>query len=223
MDVSQAVMARRSVRAFLDRPVDPQVLREVLDRAARAPSGGNLQPWRLYVVGGAAMAELKQRMVERLAREPDHDPIEIEAYPSPLGEPYRTCRYRVGEQLYALLGIERHDKAGRLRQFAKNFAFFGAPAAVFCYIDRQMGLAQWADLGMYLQTVMLLLTERGLDSCPQAAWSRFATTIADFLHPPAEWMLYSGLAVGYADPDAVVNGLVTERLPLDDFATFVGI
>lgn len=222
MNVSEAVDSRRSVRAFLERPVEPALLREVLGLAARAPSGGNLQPWRLYVLSGAALQRLKDAMQQRLARQPSPDlPLDYEIYPSPLGEPYRSERFAIGEAMYAELGIAREDKARRLQWFANNYRFFGAPAALFCYVDRGMGRPQWADLGMYLQTVMLLLRERGLDSCAQEAWSVYHGEVAKRLSPPDEWMLFCGMAIGYADPDAAVNRLRSRRLPLEQFVQFV--
>ena len=218
MNVSEAVDSRRSVRAFLNQPVDLGMLREVLERAARAPSGGNLQPWRLYVLSGDALSRLKDAMQLRLNTRPTPDlPVDYEVYPSPLGEPYRSERYAVGEAMYAELGIAREDKAGRLQQFASNYRFFGAPAALFCYVDRGMGPPQWSDLGMYLQTAMLLLRERGLDSCAQECWSVYHREVAAQLSPPAEWMLFCGMAIGHADPDAPVNRLRSRRLPLDQF------
>jgi nitroreductase len=223
MNVSQAVRGRRSIRAFLDRPVDGAVLREVLELAARAASGGNLQPWRLFVLGGEPLAEFKQIMQQRLSTGPTREPADYEIYPPNLWEPYRSERYVVGEQMYALLGTPREDKAGRMRQFARNYAFFDAPAALFCYVDRRMGPPQWSDLGMYLQTLMLLLQERGIDSCAQECWSVYPQTVAKFLQPPPDWMLFCGMAIGYADPDAPVNQLQTRRLPLQDFASFRGI
>lgn len=220
MNVSEAVATRRSVRAFLDKPVPGQILREVVEQAARAASGGNLQPWRIYVLAGEPMAEFKKVMERRLATGPTSDPTEYEIYPADLWDPYRTERYAVGEEMYALLGTPRTDKPGRLRQFARNYQFFGAPAGLFCYVDRRMGKPQWSDLGMYLQTVMLLLRAHGLDSCAQECWSVYPRTVGEFLDPPEELMLFCGMSIGYADPDAPVNRLRTRRLPLDQFATF---
>ncbi|MGQ0697651.1 MAG: nitroreductase [Panacagrimonas sp.] len=223
MNVSEAVRTRRSVRAFLDRPVDGAVLREVLDLAARAASGGNLQPWRLFVLGGEPLAALKSRMKTRVYEQPASEPLDYDIYPPNLWDPYRTERYVVGEEMYGLLGVGREDKIGRMRQFQRNYEFFGAPAALFCYVDRRMGRPQWSDLGMYMQTVMLLLRERGLDSCAQECWSVYPRTVAEFLDPPGEWMLFCGMAIGHKDPDAPVNRLETRRLPLDEFANFRGI
>lgn len=222
MTVTEAVQSRHSIRAFLDRPVDPATLREAIQLAARAPSGGNLQPWRVFVLSGEPMARFKGLVQERLRSSPDPDPEEFAIYPTGVGEPYRTNRFRTAEALYGVLGIDRKDKAARRAQFARNFDFFGAPAALFLYLDRRMGQPQWADLGMYLQTLMLLLQERGLATCAQECWTAYHRTVGGFVGAPAEWMLFSGLAIGYADPAAPVNGLVTERMALEEFATFLG-
>lgn len=223
MDITEAVASRRSVRAFLDTPVPADVLRQVVEQAARSASGGNLQPWRVFVLAGDPLAQFKKVMEQRLATGPSTDPVEYEIYPADLWEPYRSERYVVGEEMYALLGTPRTDKPGRLRQFARNFQFFGAPVALFCYVDRRMGRPQWSDLGMYLQTLMLLLRGHGLDSCAQECWSVYAKTVGEFLQAPQELMLFSGMAIGYADPQAPVNRLRTRRLPLDQFATFRGL
>lgn len=223
MNVTEAVRSRRSVRAFLDTPVPGNVLREVVELAARAPSGGNLQPWKLYVVGGEVLARIRALVAERQRRaDPDERP-EYAIYPPNLWEPHRTTRFEVGEQLYGALGIPREDKLGRLQQFARNFEFFGAPAALFCYIDRRMGPPQWSDLGMVLQTLMLLLRERGLDSCAQECWSIYPKTVGSVLQPPEELMLFCGMAIGYADETAPVNGFRSKRLALDAFAQFLGV
>jgi nitroreductase len=223
MNVSDAVRTRKSVRAFLDRPVPAETLREVLELAARAASGGNLQPWRLFVLAGEPLAEFKAIMRKSLNKAPNPADAEYEVYPANLWEPYRTERYVLGEQMYELLGVPREDKFGRLKQFARNYEFFGAPAALFCYIDRGMGRPQWSDVGMYLQTVMLLLRERGLDSCAQECWSVYQKQVGEFLNPPREWMLFCGMSIGYADPDAAVNRLESRRLPLEQFASFRGL
>jgi nitroreductase len=222
MKVSEAVRSRLSVRAFLDNPVPLDVLRGVLELAARAPSGGNLQPWRLHVLSGRALEEFREIMRQRLVRDPSPDPLEYHIYPANLWEPYRTQRFRVGEMMYALLGIPREDRDARLRWFANNYEFFGAPVGLFCLIDRKMGQPQWSDLGMYLQTVMLLLREHGLSSCPQECWSRYNRVVREFLGAPEELMLFCGMAIGYADETSAVNRLASERMSLDDFASFHG-
>lgn len=217
MDVTDAVHRRSSIREFMPTPVGDDELRALLADASRAPSGGNLQPWRVYVVNGPSMARLR----EYLATQPPLEPTEYDIYPSELVEPYRTNRFTVGEQMYALLGIERDDKVGRFAQFARNADFFGAPAAVFCFVDRRMGPPQWSDLGMFLQTLMLLAVERGLATCAQEYWSVRHGAIRSFVGAPDEEMLFCGVSIGHADPDAVINSLRSERMPVEEWARFV--
>lgn len=216
MNVTEAVTSRRSVRAFLPEPVDSGLIARLLTTASRAPSGGNVQPWRIYVLNGESMARFREFLAER-----PPGPAAYDIYPSPLGEPYRSSRFKVGEDLYAIIGIPREDKAGRLAQFAKNLDFFGAPAAIFCFIDRQMGPPQWSDLGMFLQTFMLLAQEAGLDTCPQEAWAVHEKAVSEFVGAPPEERIFCAVAIGSADPDAPINALKTEREPLDAFARFV--
>ncbi len=223
MDVSEAVASRRSVRGFLDRPVDPAVLRQIVEKASRAPSGGNLQPWHIDVVGGDALAGLKRIMQSRIMELPKGEPTEYDIYPRELPEPYSKYRFAVGEELYRALGIPREDKMRRLMWFARNFQFFGAPVALFCTVRRTMGPPQWSDLGMYLQTLMLLLREAGLDSCPQECWAIYPATIRDFLAIPEDRMLFTGMAIGYIDEADPANAARAARAPLEDFATFRGI
>lgn len=223
MKVSEAVDSRKSVRQFLPDPVDPAVIRAVLERAARAPSGGNLQPWHVHVVGGESLARLKAIMAQRVVQAPEGERAEYDVYPRDLGSPYRERRFQVGEDLYRSIGIAREDRPGRLRQFARNYAFFDAPLALFCSVDRQMGPPQWADLGMFLQTVMLLLREAGLHSCAQECWARYAQTVGEFLALPAQRMLFSGLAIGHEDSAAPINQWRSARVPLAEFVQFDGV
>lgn len=222
MKVSEAVATRRSVRAYTDQPVPPEILREVLANAARAPSGGNLQPWRIYALAGEPLAELKAAIKLRLRTRPTPPKPEYMVYPPALTEPYRSQRLAIGETMYTLLGIPRENKLGRLQWIQNNFDFFGAPVGLMCFIDRQMGPPQWSDLGMYLQTVMLLLREHGLDSCAQEAWSLYHDTVREVLAPQDELMLFCGMAIGYADRSVPLDRLHAERAPLDAFATLRG-
>ena len=222
MDVYQAVDQRASVRGFTDRAVDREVIERVLRAASRAPSGGNLQPWKFYVLTGGALETVKRRVGERVAGRDVPDAPEYPIYPHPLTSPYRDRRFACGELLYSALQIPREDKDGRLRQFAHNFEFFGAPVGAFCYIDRQMGSPQWSDVGMYLQTVMLLLEAEGLSSCAQEAWSVYHRTVAEVVGPPEELMLFCGMAIGYRDVDNPANSVRMERAPLEESVSFVG-
>lgn len=223
MLVSEAVATRRSVRGFLPDPVDPAVIRRVLEQASRAPSGGNLQPWHIDIVAGAPLAELKALMMTKVAENPKGEPTEYDIYPKELPERHAGYRFEVGEDLYGALGIPRESKRERLMWFARNFQFFGAPLALFCTVARTMGPPQWSDLGMYLQTVMLLLREEGLDSCPQECWAIYPETMRAFLGTPPERMLFTGMAIGFKDPADPANALVTRRAPLADYASFRGL
>lgn len=217
MQVSEAVEQRKSIRAFLDKPVGNDLVAELLRKAARAPSGGNVQPWRVYVLNDEQMGVFKETVAADKSREtPAYD-----IYPPSLGEPYRSSRFKVGEDMYALLGIPRDDRAGRLKRLFENYQFFGAPAGFFCYVDRQMGPPQWSDLGMFLQTFMLLATEAGLGTCAQEAWATRPQLVGDFLRVPDELSIFCGMAIGYTDESAPVNTLYSDREPLENFATFV--
>jgi nitroreductase len=197
-----------------------EVLERVLSAAAWAPSGSNLQPWRIYVVTGQPLARLKKIAVERVAAGDPWDEREFEMYPRDLKSPYGERRSAFGKQRYSALGITRDDWEARQRAAIANWDCFGAPAALFCYIDRDLGRPQWADLGMYLQTVMLLLRAEGLHSCPQMAWSQVRETVADAVSPPEELMLFCGMSIGYED--SAVGYVRTGRAPVDDTVTFVG-
>ena len=221
MSVSEAVFNRKSIRAFLDTPVDDQLIKDVLSKAARAPSGGNVQPWRLYVLNGDSYARFRAIMDKKLEANEMGDTPEYDMYPPKLKAPYRDTRFKLGEDMYAFLGIKREEKLKRIEWLKNNQRFFGAPAALFCYVDRVMGLPQWADLGMYLQTAMLLFQEVGVDTCAQESWIRWHTTVSEFVGAPEELMMFCGMAIGYKDPDAPVNSLFADREPLEKFAKFV--
>ncbi len=216
MNVTDAVNARRSIRAFRPDPVDDETIARLLTVASRSPSGGNVQPWRIYVVNGDSMARFREFLQDR-----PPGALAYDIYPQGLTEPYRSSRFKVGEDMYATLGITRDDKPGRFAQFAKNLDCFGAPAAIFCFIDRQMGPPQWSDLGMFLQTFMLLAQEAGLDTCPQEAWAVHEEAVSEFVGAPEEQRIFCGVAIGHADWDHPINSLVSDREPLEVFARFV--
>lgn len=220
MNVYEAVRSRRAVRAFSEEPVPPGVLERVLAAAAWTPSGSNIQPWHIYAVTGAPLAQLKKVAVERVMAGDPWDEREFQMYPPDLPSPYRDRRSRFGKERYAALGIAREDWEARQRAAIGNWDCFGAPAALFCFIHRGMGRPQWADLGMYLQTVMLLLRDEGLHSCPQMAWSQVRTSVEEALAPPAELMLFCGMSIGFEDPAA--DCARTQRAPLDETVTVVG-
>jgi nitroreductase len=222
MDVREAVASRFSCRAFLHTPVPDATVKDIVEAAARAPSGGNLQPWRVHALMGAPLAALKDTIVPRAQQTPRGEGAEYAVYPPDLAEPYWGRRFAVGEQLYASLGIARADKPARYRQFARNAEFFGAPVALFVSVDRSMGAPQWSDLGMFVQTIMLLARAYDLHTCAQEYWTSWHKTLGSFLKlSPAE-MLFCGIALGYADPDVAINQWRSPRESLAAFARFDG-
>jgi len=223
MDVFEAVATRYSCRAFLPKPVPEQTVRDIVERAARAPSAGNMQPWRVYALAGRRIEALKTLMAPRMANElPKGEGTDYTIYPQPLAEPYKTRRFQVGELLYKALRIPREDKPARYTQYARNYQFFGAPVALFFAREKAHGAAQWADIGGYLQTVCLLARGHGLHTCPQQAWVSFHKTVREFLNLPDHLMIYSGMALGHADESAVINSWRSPREPLDAYASFQG-
>jgi nitroreductase len=223
MNVTQAVQTRRAVRGYLDTPIDGETIRRILATAAKAPSGGNLQPWILHVVGGEKLLELKATMRSRIRDLPNGEETEYSIYPPNLWSPFRERRFELGESMYKEIGIGRDDKAGRMRSFARNYEFFGAPLALFCSLDRRMGPPQWSDVGMLLQTVMLLLREQGLHSCAQECWALYPRTVGKFLNLGPELMLFCGMAIGHEDTNDPINRLVSRRAPLEEPVRFLGI
>ncbi len=218
MNVSAACQHRTSIRAFTEKSVPEAVIREILELAHRGtPSGGNLQPWRVYALAGAPLRALKQTAAGTAPEKPEYD-----VYPPGLHDPYRSRRFVCGEDLYATLGIPREDKPARLRQLARNAEFFGAPIGLFFCIDRGLGAPQWSDVGMFMQTVMLLAVERGLDTCAQEYWALYPQTVAEALDLPDNLMLFSGMALGYADRTQPINRLRTRREPFEAYAALRG-
>ncbi|WP_157219686.1 nitroreductase [Flavisphingomonas formosensis] len=222
MDVIDAIRRRHATRAFLADPVDGDLLRELLSEAARAPSGGNLQPWRIVVLGGEPLrrfkAEVARRSAEGVRETPEH-PV----YPERLWEPFRGRRKAAGSGRYAALGHADGDPAALAALTERNQCFFGAPVALFFHLDRRLGAAQWTDLGLFLQSFMLLAVERGLATCPQAFWAGWPETVRAQLKLDPALILVAGMALGYPDYADPLVAVPTERVPLDDFATFDGI
>ena len=217
MNVTEAVYSRTSIRSFLEDPVSDELLKTLLEKASRAASGGNLQPWKIFIVNNSAMKDF----LEFQEGWTESEVPAYEIYPPKLKEPYRTSRFELGEQMYELLGIGRENKEARIAQVMENFRFFGAPCAFFCFIDRQMGPPQWSDLGMFLQTFMLLAKEAGLDTCAQEAWSMKHDSVSKFVKAEDSDMLFCGMAIGYRDDTATVNSLKSERRPLNEWAKFL--
>ena len=221
MSLSELLKTRISTRAFLDKPVSEAQIMEILDIARWAPSGGNLQPWRVHVVMGAARVRLIETVKKAIADAPLANEAEIDIYPPNLSEPWRTRRYEVGEALYEMLGIPRDDKPARIQQLLKNYEFFGAPVGLFFSLNRQFDKGQWAHLGMFMQSIALVATDMGLSTCMQEAWTARAKTVSAFLGLEETEQLYCGMALGDADPSAKENTLRSSRTPVSEFATFL--
>lgn len=219
MNVYEAVRSRRSVRCFLDRPVPAAVLTRVLSAAVRAPSGGNLQPWQVYVLSGRRLDDLKSRVRRRIAAGDSGDQLPVPPYPSQLPTIYAQRLYDMGARRYGAVGVAPDDKESRARVRAGNWECFGAPTALFCYLDAQMFPPQWMDAGTFLQSVMLLLRAEGLDSCPQIAWAEYHRSVADVIEPPNGQVLACGMSIGYADP--LEPEAPMPRAPLSETVTFV--
>jgi len=223
LTVTDALRQRISIRQFLPKPVPESLVRELLEVARWSPSGGNLQPWKLIAVAGAERAAvIAVAHAARLAPDaPSEEGSEL-VYPPNLWEPYRSRRYLIGEQMYALMGIPREDRAGRLAHVARNFEFFGAPVGIFFVIDRRMGRAQWAHLGMFMQSLALVALERGLGTCMQEFWGTVRESLHRHFALAATDLIYCGMSLGFADPAAPVNRLRSERAPVEDFASLRG-
>jgi nitroreductase len=218
VDVIQALQARRSVRAFLPQAPSAAQVQSLLEGAAQAASGGNMQPWRVLALTGEPLQQLLSAVA---AAEAEEGPANL-SYPANLWEPYRTRRFANGEDLYRTLGIPRENKAARLEQLAKNAEFFGAPVGVFICVEERMGYPQWADLGIYLQSLMLLAVEQGLATCPQGFWRRYTQTLTQALELPEGYRVAFGVALGYEDVQAPVNGLRATRAPWGEWGALRG-
>ncbi len=219
MDVTTALKTRITTRAFRPDPLQEALVREILDAARWSPSGGNVQPWKVIAVAGAE----KDTIIALAEANPGANEIgDRPVYPDNLWEPYRSRRFQVGEDMYALLGIPREDKPARLRRYRENFRFFGAPVSLFMVIDRRMGHGQWAHLGMFMQSIALAAIERGVASCMQEIWANHRLGLARHFALPETEMVYCGIALGYADETVAVNRLRSARAPVEEFATFKG-
>lgn len=219
MEVAEAVATRRSIRAFLDRPVPGATIRGVLDRARMAPSGCNFQPWEAIVLAGDPLRAFQDRLRQS---QPD-DPPEYDYSAPGSVDKYRARLRAIGAKMYGAMGVER-DNAEKRAEFARlNLVSFGAPVLLLCHFPKLMKAAQWSDVGMWLQTIMLLLRDEGLDSCPQEYMGNYGRTIRDHLGLSDDTLLFCGLAIGWRDPDAPINGFDRDRVPLEEQVTFLGL
>ena len=223
ISVSDALQRRISTRAFLGTPVSETQVRDLLTRASRSPSGGNLQPWQVNVVTGAA----RQRVIEAVQASQAQNPLgetelEYQVYPKPIIDPWRARRFACGEAMYASIGVPREDKTARLLQFARNFEFFGAPVGLFVSLHKSMQPGQWSDCGMFIQSFVLAAEEAGLATCCQEFWAAFPKAVKGAVGIGGDYTLFCGIALGHADPDAPINTTRTARAGVDEFARFEG-
>ena len=217
--VTDALDTRITVRQFLDTPVSDEMLRAVLSKAMRSPSGGNLQPWKIHVMTGETLANFKKDASEITLAGKMEEPTHA-AYPSPLWEPQRSWRYKLGEDMYGLIGIPRENKMGRLVWLAQNAKFFDAPVGLIITGDKRLAAPQHMDIGILLQSIMLLAREAGLHTAPQGWWRNWTSVCHKYLDIPEEEEVLVGMAIGYGDPDAKVNNLYADRADLDEVTTF---
>ncbi len=218
--VEEAIRGRKSTRAYLKKPVPREIIARILTTAGRAPSGSNIQPWKVHVVDGKARDELVADLLHR------YDTVgegtrEYDYYPVKWYEPYLARRRACGWGLYSTMGITRDDKAGMHAQRRQNYEFFGAPAAFIFTIDRQLEQGSWLDTGMFIQSIMIAARQFGLETIPQAALANFHEVLRERLAIPQDQMVICGMGIGYPDADAKVNSFTTEREPLENFVTWV--
>jgi len=221
--VDEAITSRRSIRKFIDAPVSRDDIEHLLAVASRAPSGTNMQPWRVTVLGGDKKDEVQRALLAAY-----HDPAtdhgaEFSYYPTEFPEPYKTRRRTVGWGLYGKLGIAKGDKDKMLAQQARNYLFFDAPVGIIFTIDRVLEIGSWLDYGMFLQNIMVAARGRGLDTCPQVSFARYHKILREHLDIPDEQVVMCGMSIGYADQSAPENQLVTEREPVEGFTRFLGL
>jgi len=222
MTVSDAVATRRSVRAFTDKPVERELLMRVLEKAQYAPSGGNTQPWNAHVLTGAPLKALFDRIAQDVPKGRAAFAPEYHVYPPELEGAYEERRFGIGETMYQALDIPREDRAKRLMWFANNFRAFGAPVLMLVHTPKYMGPPQWSDIGMWMQTLGLLLREEGLDTCFQEAWAVYSPQIREMVEIPGDHIFFCGIAIGYRDLDAPVNTFEVPRAPIDEVIRWVG-
>jgi len=222
LSVAEALKNRVSVRAFTADPVDEATVRALLDTARWAPSGSNIQPWRVIAVAGTAKEAVTHLARKRLAENPEGEEGDFPVFDRKIGEPYRSRRLQVAAERYALLGVAHDDRAARLRIVARNYDFWGAPVGLFFIIDRSMGHSQWAHLGMFMQSVALLAHAEGLSTCMQEAWAMVRNSMHSHFGLPGNELIYCGMALGHADRSDPVNRFRSKRAAIDEFATFSG-
>ncbi|MEH2470080.1 nitroreductase [Nitrobacteraceae bacterium AZCC 2161] len=220
--VDSTIKRRFASRSFTSRPVPRQMVADILDVARFAPSGANIQPWRVYVVGGAKKDEISRALLKAHEEARDRHSSEYQYYASPLPEPYASRRDQFGRLFYGSLGIQQSDTVGRARQTSKNYAFFGAPVGLIIAIDRRLQVGSWLDLGMFIQNVMIAAGARDLQTCPQETFSKYHALLRTLLPIPPEEMVVCGMSIGFAEDESVSAGSLMPKAAVGEFAQFVG-
>ena len=220
MNVSEALKKRKAVRAYTEQTVDQALLEQVLSSAGHAPSGVNTQPWKVAVLTGEKKQILEDKLLEAFAARQEKK-MDYQYYPLEWQEPYKARRKECGLQMYSALDISREDKKRQLEQWAANYRAFDAPVMLLFYMDAEFQTGSYLDYGMFLQSIMLVATENGLATCPQASLAEYPTIVKDFLDLPADCQLICGMALGYEDVDAAVNSYRIERADISEFVTFI--
>jgi nitroreductase len=222
MHIDEVLIKRRSARAFRPDPVPREVVEEILRLAARAPSGTNIQPWKVHVVAGEARARLEREVLAHLEADPPDSSAEFPRA-SKRKEPYVSRMRKLGKDMYGLLGIPKGDQEANRRQWGRNYRFFDAPIGLILTIDKDLDAMSYLDVGMFLMALLLAAKARGLDTCAQGAWNTYWTVTRRVLNVPEDQYIICGVSLGYADEDHPVNALVAEREPLEAFTTFHGL
>jgi nitroreductase len=222
-DVFEALLSRKAVRAFTAEPVDRATVEAILAMASRAPSGSNIQPWKVWAVAGEAKERLSARILKAFEEDAPGYTEGYAYYPDQWEEPYLSRRRKLGKDLYGAVGIPRGDTAGMKRQTGRNFIFFGAPVGMFVTISKSMNAGSWFDLGTFLQSILLAARGFGLHTCPQQSFSQYHLLIREELGIPGSEIIACGIALGHEDTNAPENAIVTGREPVESFATFIGL
>lgn len=222
MNIEEAILTRRSVRRFLSKPVSETIVRQIIEVSARAPSGHNIQPWKVYAIAGEVKERLSADILKAAETEPETHQPEYEYYPTEWHEPYIGRRRELGYDLYAKLGISRDDVAARARQMNRNYVFFDAPVGLFVTMDRRLNTGSYIDMGMFLQNILLAARGHDLHTCGQAAFTWYHDIIRNHLSFNDTEILICGVALGYEDTAAPENQLVTKRVPADTYTKFLG-
>jgi nitroreductase len=222
MDVLEAITSRKSIRAFTDQPVPRETLEKILEISQRSPSGTNTQPWHVWLCTGKVKEAITEDVLAQVRSGKGRGYEDYDYYPAEWNDVHRARRRAVGWQLYGLVGVQKGDREGSARQAARNFLFFDAPVGIFVTVDKYLARGNWADTGMYLQTLMLAARGFGLDTCAQACWIGYQETVFKHLGVPDDQMLVSGMSLGYADDSKIENTLVSEREDVKNVSHFVG-